>query len=196
MNNLSVQNLSVYAGRKAILSDITFGIPAGQLTAIVGPNGSGKSTLLKALTGEIHSRGEIRLQDVNIRSAAPALLADMRAVLPQSTPMSFPFQVLEVVRLGLRYRAEGSEEAALSALARVGLRGYESRFYQELSGGEQQRTQLARVMCQMWSPHPTMGSQWLFLDEPVSSLDIAHQLQVMQIARDFADAGGRLSGDA
>ncbi|MEM6940415.1 MAG: heme ABC transporter ATP-binding protein [Pseudomonadota bacterium] len=190
MSSLSVQDLGVRIGRKTILEDIGFSAAAGQLTAVVGPNGSGKSTLLKALTGELHATGHAQLGDVDIRRARPEVLADMRAVLPQSTPMAFPFQVLEVVRLGLRYRDLGSDEAVLSAIEKVGLQGYEARFYQELSGGEQQRAQLARVLCQVWSPHPSETPRWLFLDEPVSSLDIAHQLQVMQIARDFADAGG------
>ncbi len=188
--HLLVNELGVRIGRKTILSDVAFSAHSGELTAIVGPNGSGKSTLLKALTGEITSSGTAFLGDANVHTAAPQTLADMRAVLPQSTPMSFPFQVLEVVRLGLRYRVAGSDEAARQALTRVGLRGYEERLYQELSGGEQQRTQLARVLCQVWSPYPAKEPRWLFLDEPVSSLDIAHQLQVMQIARDFADAGG------
>lgn len=190
MNDLVVQNLGVRIGRKTILRDIEFTAKCGQLTAIVGPNGSGKSTLLKALTGEAASSGTAFLGETNVHTAAPQTLAGMRAVLPQSTPMSFPFQVLEVVRLGLRFRWAGSDLAARNALARVGLGGYEERLYQELSGGEQQRAQLARVLCQVWSPHPAPHPRWLFLDEPVSSLDIAHQLQVMQIARDFADQGG------
>lgn len=190
MTGLSVSDLCVQVGRKRILHDLSFTAPAGALTAIVGPNGSGKSTLLKALAGEIRSTGTLRLGGFDIRRARAEDLADRRAVLPQSTPMSFPFQVLEVVRLGLRHRGEGAEAAARRALSQVGLEGYEERFYQELSGGEQQRTQLARVLCQIWSPHPPEAPRWLFLDEPVSSLDIAHQMQVMQIARDFADAGG------
>ncbi|MEP4194806.1 MAG: heme ABC transporter ATP-binding protein [Aliishimia sp.] len=190
MSELTTHQLSVSIGPKAILRDISFSASAGQVTAIVGPNGSGKSTLLKALTGEISATGDVVLNGSDVATATPKELADMRAVLPQSTPMSFPFQVLEVVRLGLRFRGVGSEEAAREALVRVGLQGYENRFYQELSGGEQQRAQLARVLCQVWSPHATTDPGWLFLDEPVSSLDIAHQLQVMQIARDFADTGG------
>ncbi len=67
---------------------------------------------------------------------------------------------------------------------------FEGRFFQELSGGEQQRVQLARVLAQVWTPMHEGVPRWLFLDEPVSALDIGHQLQVMRIARDFADQGG------
>ena len=76
------------------------------------------------------------------------------------------------------------------ALARVDLAGFGGRFYQELSGGEQQRVQLARVLCQVWMPVLEGRPRYLFLDEPVSSLDIKHQLVIMDIARDFARRGG------
>ena len=71
----------------------------------------------------------------------------------------------------------------------VGLAGFEGRFYQELSGGEQQRAQLARVLCQVWEPVGEDGPHWLFLDEPVSSLDIGHQLEVMDLMADYARGG-------
>ena len=76
------------------------------------------------------------------------------------------------------------------ALARVDLEGFAGRFYQELSGGEQQRVQLARVLCQVWAPVLDGKPRYLFLDEPVSSLDIKHQLIIMNLARDFAERGG------
>ena len=75
-------------------------------------------------------------------------------------------------------------------MARVDLAGFGARFYQELSGGEQQRVQLARVLCQVWTPVLEGRPRYLFLDEPVSSLDIKHQLVIMDIARDFARRGG------
>ena len=76
------------------------------------------------------------------------------------------------------------------ALARVDLDGFAGRFYQELSGGEQQRVQLARVLCQVWAPVLDGRPRYLLLDEPVSSLDIRHQLMIMNVARDFARRGG------
>ena len=76
------------------------------------------------------------------------------------------------------------------ALTLVDLDGFAGRLYQELSGGEQQRVQLARVLCQVWAPVLDGRPRYLFLDEPVSNLDIRHQLLIMNIARDFAKRGG------
>jgi iron complex transport system ATP-binding protein len=118
-------------------------------------------------------------------------LAALRGVLPQKTPLAFPFTVAEVVRMGLMASADGARpEIAGAALAAVGLAGHAGRLYQELSGGEQQRVQLARVLVQVWTPVGAAGPRWLFLDEPVASLDIAHQLEVMEVARAYAARGG------
>lgn len=190
---LSVENIHVVLRRKPILTDVSFALEPATVAAIVGPNGSGKSTLLKAVTGEHTYGGRVTLNGLDVATARPWALAEIRAVLPQSVPLSFPFQVIEVVRMGLAHSHAGQrhDAPALAALERVGLGGYAHRFYQELSGGEQQRCQLARVLCQAgWQHGADMTGRWLFLDEPVASLDIAHQLQVMQIARDFANQGG------
>lgn len=186
---LAVNQLSVRLGRRTILHDLSFRAMAGCVTAIVGPSGAGKSTLLSALTGDIDHSGSVALNHRDLAATSGSALADMRAVLPQSTPLSFPFTVLEVVRMASLKRASDDRIAAL-ALSRVGLGGFEGRFYQELSGGEQQRVQLARVLVQVWEPVGPRGPRWLFLDEPVSSLDIGHQLQVMQIIREFSEQGG------
>lgn len=189
---LITRDVSVTLGRRQVLAGASIAARPGQLTAIVGPNGSGKTTLLRALTGEVVCRGQVTLNGRDIRAARPAELAAIRAVLPQSVPLSFPFTVREVVRLGLMAGIQsGAGGLEVQALHRVGLAGYEGRFYQELSGGEQQRVQLARVLAQVWTPLAADGApRWLLLDEPVSSLDIGHQLLVMGIARDFAAAGG------
>ena len=188
---LDAETLSVTLGRKPILKGIDLEARAGTLTCIVGPNGSGKTTLLRALTGEVASSGRLCLDGQDLRSLKPEALALRRAVLPQSVPLAFPFTVLEIVRLGLT-GVPGAEARALpsQALHRVGLGGYEGRLFQELSGGEQQRVHLARVLLQVWQPVVHGLPRWLFLDEPVAALDIGHQLQVMRIARDFAEAGG------
>ena len=82
------------------------------------------------------------------------------------------------------------ERDARAALVRVGLAGFEGRSYQALSGGEQQRVQFARVLAQAPQPVENGVAKALFLDEPTSSLDIGHQIAVLEIARDFARAGG------
>lgn len=188
---IKAENIVVKFGRTEILHGVDFNAEAGQFTAIVGPNGSGKTTLMSAITGDIDYTGSVSLDGRAIASMKPWELASRRGVLPQSTRLAFPFTVLEVVRLGLSagIQAERSELPS-EALQSVGLSGFEGRFYQELSGGEQQRVQLARVLVQVWEPVIDGQPCWLFLDEPVSSLDIGHQLDVMQIGKRYADAGG------
>ncbi|MBE9640712.1 heme ABC transporter ATP-binding protein [Salipiger mangrovisoli] len=188
---LDATDVTVTLGRRRVLDGVNFQAAPGELTAIVGPNGSGKTTLLRAVTGDLGYRGRITLAGKELSGIPAWRLALRRAVLAQFTPLAFPFTVAEVVGLGQIRKGPGSAaDLTPRALARVGLCGYASRPYQELSGGEQQRVQLARVLCQVWEPVEGSEARWLFLDEPVSSLDIAHQLQVMQIARDFADVGG------
>lgn len=189
---IEAEELSVDLGRKQVLRDVRFAARPGAVTAIVGPNGSGKTTLMRALTAEVAAVGRIAINGLDPRRAQPWELAAIRAVLPQATPLAFPFTALEVVRLGLGAGlAAGRHDLARAMLARVGLGGYEARLYQQLSGGEQQRVQIARVLAQV-APEEGRGTgpRWLLLDEPVSSLDIGHQLMIMGIARDFADAGG------
>jgi iron complex transport system ATP-binding protein len=188
---LHADQLSLTIGKKQILRDVSFTARAGEVSAIVGPNGSGKSTLLKALVAELPSTGDITLNGRALQDYKPWELASLRAVLPQATVLAFPFTVLEVVRLGLAAGPDANNpELPFEMLSRVDLDGYAGRYYQELSGGEQQRVQLARVLVQVGRPMRDGHPCWLFLDEPVSSLDIAHQLTVMEIARQFASDGG------
>lgn len=188
---LRATDIRVRIGGKPILHGVDFRAEAGQVTAIVGPNGSGKSTLLKAITGEVDSTGGLEINGADIRRRKPWELAAIRGVLPQAAVLSFPFQVGEVVRMGLRAGiAANRSRLPEMALSAVGLEGYAGRLYQELSGGEQQRAQLARVLCQVWEPVVDGQPRWLLLDEPVASLDIGHQLVVMQLLRRYAEGGG------
>lgn len=192
---IEARNVSIAIGHKPIVDSVDFAARPGKISAIIGPNGSGKSTLLKALSGDLAYTGGITINGVEIAAAKPWQAATMRAVLPQATVLAFPFTVREVVRLGLlggRSGALQGEEHRLPerALARVDLEGFAGRYYQELSGGEQQRVQLARVLCQVWAPVLAGTPRYLLLDEPVSNLDIKHQLVIMDVARDFAARGG------
>ena len=189
------RDVGIVLSGRSIVSGAALAAPAGSFTAILGPNGSGKTTLLRALAGEIAYTGTITLNGTDISKLKPWQAATMRAVLPQSTILSFPFTVREVVAIGQTGGFNGLSTRQVAtlpeaALDRVDLGGFSARLYQDLSGGEQQRVQLARVLCQVWAPVSEGVPRFLLLDEPVSSLDIKHQLAIMKIARDFADAGG------
>src|SRR5690606_6344247 len=151
---LEARNVSVAIDRKPIVDRVDFSAKAGEVTAIVGPNGSGKSTFLKALCRDLGYSGAVFLNGRNLADLKAFEIATMRAVLPQASVLTFPFTVHEVVRMGLTTGVSGLEprtEAMLpvEALARVDLEGFGGRMYQSLSGGEQQRVQLARVLCQV-----------------------------------------------
>ncbi|WP_297770956.1 heme ABC transporter ATP-binding protein [uncultured Roseovarius sp.] len=188
---LRADHVSLRLGGTAILHNVSLSARAGQLTAIAGPNGSGKTTLLRALTGEFAAEGTITMDGLQVHPRHAMALAERRGVLPQAARLAFPFTVIEVVRIGHGAgRHAHRPDLPLHALGHVGLRHMAGRFYQDLSGGEQQRVQLARVLAQIWEPTGPDGPNWLFLDEPVSSLDIGHQLAVMRLVRDFAARGG------
>ncbi|WP_292895362.1 MULTISPECIES: heme ABC transporter ATP-binding protein [unclassified Nitratireductor] len=192
---IEVDNLSVRVGRKPILRNVSLSVKPGTVTAIVGPNGSGKTTFLKAISGDLPFEGEVLINGEALQGMEPWQAAAHRAVLPQASALAFPYTVREVVKLGLlggRSGASPAEQRKLPemALERVDLSGFAGRFYQELSGGEQQRVQLARVLCQVWRPVLDGRPRYLLLDEPVSSLDIKHQLIIMDIAAGFAASGG------
>ncbi|MEM1301153.1 MAG: heme ABC transporter ATP-binding protein [Pseudomonadota bacterium] len=195
MGTVTARDIHVRLGGKPILHGVNLTATSGAVTCIIGPNGCGKTTLLKAMTGEVPFTGEATINGDTITSLGSVAMAERRAVLPQATNLAFPFTVLEVVRIGLTAGLSTADPAnagqlPMQALERVGLSGFEGRYYQELSGGEKQRVQLARILVQVWDPVLSGNPRWVFLDEPVSALDIAHQLLVMDIVRDFAAHGG------
>lgn len=192
---IEVDNIAVQFGPRRILDSVSFAARPGAVTVVIGPNGSGKSTLIKALCRDHAFSGSIAINGRDVARMDLATAATLRAVLPQASTLPFPFTVREVVALGLTAGRPGVAMSALArlpdeALARVDLAGFGGRFYGELSGGEQQRVQLARVLCQVWEPVLDGVPRYLFLDEPVSSLDIKHQLMIMDVAAQFAAAGG------
>ena len=192
---IELQAIRVDAGGRTILGPVDLAILPGTLTSIIGPNGAGKSTLVKVLSGEIRPfAGTVRQGGEPIDRMMPEALAARRAVLSQAIHLSFPFTVMEVVRLGLQGRAgllpAARRRIAIETLRRVDLAGFEARQFASLSGGEQQRVHLARVLCQVGAAVEDDLPKLLVLDEPIASLDIRHQIEVLRIARDFADEGG------
>lgn len=176
-------------GGRRLLDGVSLALTPGTVTVVIGPNGAGKSTLLKVLAGELRpARGRVTLEGRDIAAVPPALLARRRAVLAQSTEVAFPFTVAEVVGIGLMGAGVGAEPRIAAALARVDLSGFAARRIEQLSGGERQRVHLARVLAQLDAGRE--GPGFLLLDEPTSSLDLSHQLLVLDVARRHAEAGG------
>lgn len=186
---LTARNITVKAGSKKILDDADFSLNKGTVHAIIGPNGAGKSTLLRILTGESapHS-GEVTLEGKPLSAYESSDLAKRRACLPQSSSLSFPFTIREVVEIGrLPYREPNAETRVRveDALQQVGLLPRADEGYLHLSGGEKQRVHLARVLTQLGDPQGKI----LILDEPTASLDLTFQHQVFSIAQKWALQG-------
>lgn len=185
--------VSVAYGARVVLREVSLQIDSGEVVVLVGPNGAGKSTLLRVLSGDLPPlSGEVSFDGRPIRSLKLTELARRRAVVPQQSGLDFPFRVREVVLMGRiphLHRSDARRDGAVveATLAKVGLDGFAERSYLHLSGGERQRVHLARALAQIAEPGPR-GSA-LLLDEPVASLDLAHQHRVLGIARDLAARG-------
>jgi iron complex transport system ATP-binding protein len=180
---------SARLGSAEVVSQVSFAVDAGELTAIIGPNGAGKSTLLAMLAGDIvPSAGKIYLDSRPLADVDRADRALLRAFLPQGGAPDIPFSVGEVVMMGRhphRRRADNSaaadRAAAWSALDRTDATSLASRDFSTLSGGERTRVSLARVLAQ--------DAPLLLLDEPTTALDVAHEAAVMAELRRLAADG-------
>nr|MDT0660417.1 heme ABC transporter ATP-binding protein [Micromonospora sp. DSM 115978] len=177
----------VALGGRPVLDGVDLDVRAGEVHALVGPNGAGKSTLLAAIGGDLPLvAGTVRIDGAAPDTWTPVELALRRAVLTQHHTLSFPFTVAEVVRMGRAPwiglpQEEQDDDVVTQALRLTGMAPFADRAYPSLSGGEQARAALARVLCQRAAA--------LLLDEPTAALDLRHQELVMGIARARAAAG-------
>jgi len=193
---LEAAGLCYFIGRKALLEDVSLVIKPGELLAIVGPNGAGKSTLLRLLAGEITPvRGSILIDGRPLVAWPRRDLARRRAVLPQSSTLSFPFSAGEVALMGRGPHSGGIERQsdriiARRALEMAGVAELAARAYPSLSGGERQRVHLARVLAQLMVRPGEYAGGYLLLDEPVTSLDPRHQHAALVLTREFVAQGG------
>lgn len=189
---LTAEKISLHISGFNLLRDVSMHVEAGTVTAIVGPNGAGKSSLLKVLTGEITATiGKVSLNHRHLAAWGLEDRAKMLAVLPQHTALSFPFTANEVVALGRIPHQTGKQKDELivaDALKAVDASYLQKRFYTQMSGGEKQRVQLARVLAQIWQP-TEFGDQFLVLDEPTSAFDLSHQKLTLEIVRGLAEQG-------
>ena len=193
---IEIDNISVVLSGRTVVRDLSFAARPGELTAIIGPNGSGKTTTMKAISGERKFSGSIRFNGRDLRSMPPRELALSRAVLAQAIRLGFPFLVREVLEMGVVagdiHDIGEAERVMAKALEAVDLGGFEQRVATALSGGEQSRMHMARVLCQIPKAVRDGRPNWLFLDEPVASLDIRHQVAIMKLAKAFVARGGGL----
>jgi iron complex transport system ATP-binding protein len=178
--SFSLQQLSASYGSRTVLHGISLEAHAGQVLGIVGPNGSGKSTLVKAVAGQIPASGTILF---NGSAQRPASIGYM----PQDLLAPAVLTVLEVVLLGrlqqLRLKVQpGDLQAVRQILQRLGIETLAGRDVRELSGGQRQMVFLAQALV----AQPTV----LLLDEPISALDICHQLEVLDVVSDMTRQQG------
>ncbi|GAA1167126.1 ABC transporter ATP-binding protein [Ornithinimicrobium humiphilum] len=183
---LRAERLTLGYGERTIVSDLDLEIPSGKVTAIVGPNGCGKSTLLRGLSRLLRPKdGRVLLGDQDVHRMPTKQVARAMALLPQSPVVPEGITVGELVARGrhphhglLRQWTREDDEVVAEALDLTGTTHLVSREVAELSGGQRQRVWIAMVLAQR--------TDLLLLDEPTSFLDIAHQVEVLDLARDLS----------
>lgn len=186
MTVLATRDLVYTVDDTVLVDGIDLAAAPGELLGIVGPNGAGKSTLIGLLAGELTpTSGDVLIQGRSVSEYRPRELALLRSVLPQQTVLQFAFRVRDVVRMGRYPHRESTIAEDLVAVAeamdQVEVSHLADRLFPTLSGGEQTRASIARVLAQ--------DGPAVLLDEPTASLDIRHQEMVMGVLSDLRDAG-------
>lgn len=189
---ISAEHLTVSLSGRDVAREVSFWLNAGEFAALVGPNGAGKSSVLKALAGVVPSEGEVRIGNAPADKLTVRERAKRLAWLPQTRPVAWNLMAEDVVALGRFADApapfdrmgEADRAAVVAALEKADATHLIGRSFQALSGGEQARVHLARLLA---SPAPV-----LLLDEPCAALDIAHQLSLMAALKAEAAAGRTL----
>jgi manganese/zinc/iron transport system ATP- binding protein len=185
--SLDVSGLSAgYVGHR-VLEGVSFRLPRGSMAGVVGPNGAGKSTLIKAVLGLLDdAHGSVRVLGGTLAEARNQV-----AYVPQRSAVDwdFPATVLDVVVMGRygrlpwwRWPSKAEREAAMGALARVGLADLHDRRISDLSGGQQQRVFLARALAQ--------EAELYLLDEPLAGIDATSESVIMGLLKEIAASGG------
>lgn len=186
----SIRNLGVDIERSAILHDVTLDIREAEVTALLGHNGSGKSTLLKVLARQLPpSRGSVKLETSPVDALNSRQFARTVGYLTQHPPATDGLNVRELVALGRypwrgalgRYRDEDNRIID-RAIADTGMSDFAKRSVDTLSGGERQRAWIAMLLAQ--------EPRCLLLDEPISALDVVHQVETLKLIHRLAEERG------
>lgn len=186
---LTAQNVSYRVNGSWLVENIDLRVQAGEFLALVGANGAGKSTLLKLLAGDLPpSNGSVMLQNIPLKKYAAHELALQRAMMAQHVQVSFDFTVQEVVMMGrhphIRFGSGESRrdaEIVQQTLETTETVHLKHRFFPTLSGGEQARVTLARVLAQ--------DTPLILLDEPTAALDLRHQQLMMGLLKNLTTHG-------
>jgi iron complex transport system ATP-binding protein len=186
---LTAQGVSVKLAGRMVLKDISVSLSPRHLVALVGPNGAGKTTLLRALAGLVPAAGAIHVGGDALSSLSLPERARRFAYLPQGHLVHWPLPARDIVALG-RYPHGATDPARLTpsdaeavqrAMRATDVLEFSERRVTELSGGERSRVALARVFA--------VEAPVILADEPTSSLDPRHQIDVMKTLRAAADQG-------
>ena len=191
MNRLEAQRLQVGYDKRTILPELEVSIPDGSFTVIVGPNACGKSTLLRALSRLLKpTRGQVVLDGADISGYLAKEVARRIGLLPQTSIAPDGITVLDLVSRGryphqslLKQWSEADEAAVNLALEATNTTVLQHRFVDELSGGQRQRVWVAMALAQ--------ETPLLLLDEPTTYLDIAHQVELLDLFAELNHEGGR-----
>ncbi|MGC9368109.1 MAG: ABC transporter ATP-binding protein, partial [Paracoccaceae bacterium] len=183
MSLLRVENLSVTLRGRPVFRDVSFAIGPGEVVGLIGPNGAGKTTLMRAALGLIPAEGQSSIAALEPRARARAA-----AWMPQSREIAWPVSVETLVMLGrtphlAAGQSPSDQDRAVveSALERMGLTALRARAATRLSGGEQARVLIARALAQ--------DTPLVLADEPIASLDPAHQISTMRTFSALAEEG-------
>lgn len=192
---LSIRQLTVQHGATSVLTIDHWQLPEQQFTAVIGPNGAGKTTLLNALAGGSPHDAHITHRGTSLKHLHPRTLAQQRAVLSQHPAIAFPFRVADLVQLGREAwrgtAAQKHDQATCDwAMQTLDIEHLRQRNSQHLSGGEQHRVHLARVLAQLLpDPNADLYGKWLLLDEPTNHLDIRHQYRLFATLKQLQKRG-------
>lgn len=191
MFRLSTTNLDIAYEDRLIVKDLNIEIPQGKITALVGANGSGKSTILKTMARLMRPKnGSVLLDGKSIHKQSTREIAKQLAILPQTPTAPEGLTVTELVSYGRFPHQKGfgtlkaeDKKVVEWALDVTSMREFHDRPIDQLSGGQRQRAWIAMALAQ--------ETDILFLDEPTTYLDMAHQLEVLQLLYDLNKTQGR-----
>ncbi|MDF2592120.1 MAG: vitamin transporter ATPase, partial [Clostridia bacterium] len=178
---IKIEKLSFAYNEDLVLKNIDLEFVKAGFTSIVGPNGSGKSTLLKQISGILKpSQGSLAIHGIDIEKISKKDVAKLMAVVPQNTALEFDYKVMDVVLMGRypyisRFKGETPKdrEIAMENMKYTNTYQFKDRNFNQLSGGERQRVILAQAL--------TQQPKILLLDEPISHLDLQHQIEIMTL---------------